>query len=370
MSTSTFHAKRRDRLRGYLLNHLRTRSGPWHTLPGGVRFVGNRALHLAGHDEFEQLASYLTERFAKRLDGPRPMRSVVLTAQVPNAFATAPLECDVVLLTKGAFDRVQELSRATAYGLHALVEEGMSDFPLVRIWGELPLDEEALYAFGSVVAHVTTAALVHHEIAHVVLGHEWAWRFNLDQAPGEAKPTQCLELDADFHAVHFTEQYLAERVARVPRDADPLNVVWHHILDDHGSRSAVVLLGFYLFLLAVTTSRAAPVVGEMRKRSHPHLVVRQLLALLVQREWSQMVASDAVDLAYFAAAINTGTANDVAPAAVEEIIATHGLDALSADPDTFKDYIEGLGKQLARYEPALEQFRRLSAESRVRWFAD
>lgn len=214
-----------------------------------------------------------------------------------------------------------------------------------------------------------TAVLVHHEIAHLVLGHEWKWRYGLDQLDGDADPSQCLELDADLHAVHFTEQYLAERIAQVPSDDDVLNRVWHYLLDAPGSRSLVVLLCVYLFLLAVTPTYGTPSIAELRTGSHPHLVVRQLLALLVQQRWRQVVASEAVNLVHFAAAINAGTANATTLATSEEVARTHGLDALSSDPDAFKDHIETLGKQLAKYEPKLNQLMRLSAEQRVRWFA-
>lgn len=369
MTRSAPPLQRRDQLFGYLLDYLRNQQGPWDDLSGELRFAGNRALHLAGQDEFEQLAHTLAERFQNRQDNQRPMRLAVLTAQEPNAFATAPSQCDGVLLTKGAFDRIQALARSSAYGLHALlVAQQKPDFPLVRAWGALPMDQEMLGALGSVVAHVMTAVLVHHEIAHLVLGHEWKWRNGLDQAAGEADPNQCLELDADLHAVHFTERYLADRVAQVPHDSDPLNTAWHHFLGDAGSRGLVVLLGAYLFLLAVTPHGGVPAMIELRTGSHPHLVVRQLLALLVQQRWGQVAASDAVDLVYFAAAINAGTLSSASAPTAEEVARVHGLDALSSDPDAFKDHIDTLGKQLARYEPRLNGLMRLSAGLRVRWF--
>ena len=369
MTTSALQDLPRDRLFGYLLDHVRKRQGPWKSLNGGeLRFVGNRALHLAGQKEFEQLARTLADRFENFQGTQRPMRLAVLTEQKPNAFATAPLECDGVLLTTGAFDRIQELARAAAYGLQTLVEQGNSDFPLVRIWGGLRVDEDALCAFGSVVAHGMTSALVHHEIAHLVLGHEWAWRYSLDQLDGESDPNQCLELDADLHAVHFTEHYLMERITQVPLDDDPLNRTWHILLDDPGSRSLIVLLCVYLFLLAVTPSCGAPSMAELRTGTHPHLMVRQFLALLVQQRWRRVAASEAIDLVYFAAAINAGTSNAFNSGTAEEVARTHGLYALSSDPDAVKEHIEALGKQLARYESKLTQLMRLSTEHRVRWF--
>ncbi|MCU7369505.1 hypothetical protein PEC18_01090 [Paucibacter sp. O1-1] len=192
MPDTALQAHRPDRLIGYLLGHVRSHRGPW-TAPGdAVRFAGNRALHLAGQNEFEQMARELAAQFEQRLDMQRPIRLAVLTAQEPNAFATAPSKCDGVLLTKGAFDRIQVLALASAYGLQGLVDQGLTEFPLVRTWGGLPVNEETLTAFGSVVAHVMTAVLVYHEIAHLVLGHEWKWRNGLEQDPGEADLGLCV----------------------------------------------------------------------------------------------------------------------------------------------------------------------------------
>lgn len=369
MANAAFQNRRPDRLYGYLLERLRSGVGPWSTLRGDLRFAGNRALHVAGQAEFEQLARYLCERFAARSNPERPMRLGVLTAQEPNAFATAPVQCDAVLLTLGAFDRIQKLAHSSALGMQALLEHESLDFPLLRIWASLTVSEETLSAFGSVVAHGTIAVLVHHEIAHLVLGHEWHWRYTLDRDVEEADPNQCLELDADLHALNFTEHYFAERLAQVPQDGDPLNAAWHHFLDDAGSRSLVVLLCAFLFLLAVDFHDRAPEMAPPRTDSHPHVAVRQLLALLVQQRWRQVATRDAMDLVYFVAATNAGTSNTVSASTTEQLSHEHGLQVLSSDPDVFKDHIEALGKQLARYETRLKQLMRLPAEQRIRWFA-
>lgn len=361
--------RRPDQFYSYLLDYLRNNSGPWTTLRAEIRFLGQKALILSGQQEFAALAIELTDRFDKKLNADGRSRLAVLTAQEPNAFATAPSRCDGVLLTKGAFDRIQDLARESAYGIYALLSSDQTNFPLVRAWGGLPVDEPNLYAFAGLVAHLTEAVLVHHEIAHLVLGHEYAWRFSLEKNTDEADPNQCLELDADLHALTFTEEYLAERLQSVPLDSDPLNVAWHHFLGDAASRSEFVLFCAYLLLLAMASGDGRPVIAELRSGSHPHLVVRQLLALLAQQNWRGVSTRNAIDLVYFAAAVHGSTRRDAPSTSAEELTEALGIASLSANPDAFKTHIDGLGWQLTRYEGRLNTMKRLPSEERIRWFA-
>jgi hypothetical protein len=154
--------------------------------------------------------------------------------------------------------------------------------------------------------HVSFALLVHHELAHVALGHldcldsgvapaaaiEDEIAAAIDEGAqlaasspsgtdGQSDHRQCLELDADIHGLKWTVEYLQsyarERAAEMP-SADML--IWSRFCLDPKSRRYLLILAATLLCSAFGAIPYAET--ALKKGTHLPAVARMMLFLYVE----------------------------------------------------------------------------------------
>lgn len=270
--------------------------------------MGKNALAAAGLTSFFEFGSALVARLAETIPGGRalPIEFYILDLDSDGAWVVWPAECYGVFITRGLLWKIQKIGwhgmEAMRDGKHIPVK--MNFFR--ELWGDLPDDDEYYIQFGTLIARIAFAFVIHHELAHAGLGHEGA-RFMSARGSGmsglempliadadyldefasvidnlkASLRSQALETDADVHGFFYTRQLINDESELLrQRDIAP-DSVWPYVckalLRDAHCRQFMIFTGVAVGLLALLPNLEAERFGETVPTSHPPAPSRLLL---------------------------------------------------------------------------------------------
>ena len=163
-------------------------------------------------------------------------------------------------------------------------------------------------SYGEVLAQIAFDFIVHHELAHAGLGHEWVMAtasaseelqhlsdeertWSIDEVSLAAMPSvgsrsgawrQALEADADLNGLRYTIEYLEMQAkifaAKGKLGEDHRDIVWETVLTNPKLRWFAVLAGSSIGLAAIL-SKPRKELGDLASSTHPPLPARMLMVL-------------------------------------------------------------------------------------------
>lgn len=359
----------------------------------------------------------------ERLAKPKQLLYCTLEDDRRNAFAVVPANCSTVLVSSGLIHRLQAVPGQAIRQVQEWLALGETDTPSIHdTWGDLPRDAGHFEAFAALLAHVAFVFVVHHELAHLVLGHEAQWQRGRSSAlgatasaedeisfseaefltvagaaaaddDGSVDGNQALELDADIHALMYTDAHLTELGNELAPGAgqpaaDVLGSVWASLLSRETARQFSLAAGAVLGLLSLVPDSGVKELGALGRLSHPHVSLRVLAALNVyaatskDRRKALSVSAEALQfvltlfgslqLAEAAVAsfrsVGSATEDSLPTLTSSDLYAHFRLDEALARFDEIGRYVETLAVQMRAYQPSLSAMARARDADRCPWF--
>lgn len=215
----------------------------------------------------------------------------------------------LVVMTKGLLNALNQWRLSESQNVQSWLTAPAYENVFKELWNGLSASKENVDNFAAIIIHVAFAHFIHHEMAHISLGHlrcpsfERTTGFQSEMAVDElvmldatstsarveeaAIHSQCLELDADIHALHWTTGYLTKLSAEDHSSwASTFQPMWSSFNDNViGRRYLVVLAAFILY--GVLGSRSFKL-EELSSNTHPPAIVRMMLLLHVENRISQV----------------------------------------------------------------------------------
>lgn len=222
-----------------------------------------------GQRDFQQLAQSIADQISRSTKGHQILTAIT---SLPSANAVAfrggmAPDVHVVIATDSLIRRMQEISAGCLEATLTQLADPSNASVLKKIWGELPVDRSHAQGFAQLLTHVAFVLVMNHEFAHVVIGHGFVKRaswidearelmdftsINFAAAPSlridnQHSPMlqgQSMELDADLHALAWTNDYLC----RFDRESESIKAlgaavenVCDKVLSDQTGRRFVLL---------------------------------------------------------------------------------------------------------------------------------
>lgn len=351
----------------YIKDWLQSKEGIWKTKGGFVKILENSEEVRREIDQFSLLGRNLTDRMLSRNSSKHPFAFYTLEDDRRNAFAVVPARCSVVLVTTGLIQRLIDVGSEVPANMALLfqIESGQAS-RLAKVWGDLPRTDQYFQAFGSLLMNAAFSFLVHHELAHLILGHEAQWKkqmvagraasdeesglfcFGEEQylsgaakrEAGKNDGNQALELDADTHALVYTRDHLNELrikliLASLRSQLEPVDALFRSILEQELGMRYVLAAASAIALLSLVRGDREDQPPSLGSSSHPQVSVRILAAIRTHFAMASEPAEDGV------AGVSTE-----ALAFVLALIAAVRMEARALEP-------EKLGESLA--EAALSE---------------
>ena len=385
----------------------------WKAAP---RLLGANATRVAEQAQFLALGQGLVSRLEKAVQQAdptqhKPMHFAILrTAEDErNAWVCWPAKFDGILVTQGLIEQMQWVcSEVETVVGQAMAGPPGSDNPLRRLWAGLPAGTTSFASYGGLLAQVAFGFIVHHELAHAGLGHEWIIRQRsadqsmplgpsdehpppgggggsiLHEAPdgsaasahgGEQAWRQPLEADADLNGLRYTVQFIEQQANRfraldVPPD-DTMGTVWKHVLTDDWRRWFTTMAGVSIGLGCLLSAAAARL-GPLDGASHPPLPARMLVLLHAARQLqpqAQQVSAAEVLLLVATLFGRRGRAEGQASQTLASALGRFDLQEAVARFDTIGQHFEGLAAQMRRLDASRDHLRRFPDFLRWAWYA-
>lgn len=258
----------------------------------------------AGHNEFYGLARLLCRSWSKRLIRGNEVVAVETHCHSANGWAISVPEISsgmhLVVATRGLIDRLSMLGGQEMLNLRAWFNTPEAQPLLNLIWSGLPKTERSAEAFAELLVHASFVFLLHHELAHISLGHlqlsdvlrgaPIRGARSIDESfalrslgvrsyeRSQAMYAQCLEADADVHAFQWTCVYLPEFFNAVTSWSDPCSrEVWDVFCNQAERRSFLIVFAAFLFFAAVGLQSL--LIGDLSAESHPPAITRLMFLL-------------------------------------------------------------------------------------------
>lgn len=374
----------------------------------------------AGLGDFWRIGQHLCSRLAvgeKFADYPVAF-GILDRPGSSNGYAVWPAHCGGVLVTKELIERLQGAC-TVAVGTVSLLASRNPDSAehfLEKAWRASGASTPEKSRIGELLAHIGFAFLVHHELAHIGLGHECtrprpaaetadanirsdddlplvidecanAAAAHEDSSSGENQITLATEADADIHALAFTLQYVDELRMKLDAagGADEFDVCWLRLLQQDSIRHRLVTLAVFVALFNLLVQPAS--FDNLKGRSHPPIPARMVVLSVAEAYFRKASIHDALlDVLTTGAVIfaaressrRAALALAEAPTGVlftlpsadtfESIWTDYGLDHLGQRMDQIRDLYLGLAEVMRAQEPRLKHYQRLPPERRIAWF--
>jgi len=407
----------------YIKDWLQSRDGIWKTKEGLVKILGDSDEMRLEIDQFSLLGEQLTDRMLRRNINKHPFAFYTLDDVRRNAFAVVPARCSVVLLTTGVIERLRAIGGQVPTNVAAIfhTQSGQGS-RLAKMWGQTPQTEEYFKAFAGLLTHAALSFLIHHELAHLVLGHEVQWRKQMvagkaasdedsgslcfgeeqylsgtgAQEEGRNDGNQALELDADIHALFYTRDHLNEMraglaLARLRGPLEPFDALFHSILEQELGMRYVLAAASAIALLSLVRGDKEDRPPSLGSPSHPQVSVRILAAIRAHFAMAPELAEDSVAdvstevLAFVLALIGTlrldtralellERGESITDAALSEVTADsvyegYGLNLTREEMDRLDSHIDALAEDMRSYALGMSGSVRASLEDRHKWYA-
>jgi len=396
----------------------------WPNLNRRPRLLGARAARALQMQDFVAFGKYLSHRFARGAANSTEVsvEFEILRIDSPGAWAIWPTNYYGVLMTTGLVRKVQRIGGIAEDALSSGLDAEVKNNFFRVLWGDLPRDQEHLGEFGALVAHIAFAFLVHHELAHIALGHdslahvrrnaqsiaagvpaadqlldyldEFAGVLGRQSTIDQIRFSQALETDADVHAMLYTRRLINEEADAIRRRTTEVKhvkesslLVWGELLRDTRSKQLMLLVGISVGLLALQKDLEGQAINKSFELTHPPLASRVLLAFHVAGSLTKF------DDGYWearSAAITTAIMLFGAYQKEESV----GSEIIKPDtphdptlPDTkwqtmkhlpiveamlrfreFGAYWEELAAHVRKYSPALFKYSKFPGEMHIAWY--
>ncbi|MFZ4876623.1 hypothetical protein ACL9RI_16205 [Janthinobacterium sp. Mn2066] len=274
------------------------------------RLLGETSKYNAQQEEFEQLAQMLISRMFKAMLHPKEIKFSLVVNEISNAWAIWPADFYAVLVTTALAKNIQE----TCGQVETLMRQGerlpTGEPNLMRdLWSGMPYENRDYESFGGLLAHIAYAFVVHHELAHIGLGHEAILGgilssnansiieeevLALDEsrmcAPAaqnaDGSPSlsgQALEADADLNALAYTIEFMQLQQRKFLEKEvcfdDSQGIVWKDILTNKNKRWFAITAGVAVGLFCLINNFESEKIDALDARSHPPISARVMVML-------------------------------------------------------------------------------------------
>jgi hypothetical protein len=195
----------------------------------------------------------------------------------------------LVLVSRALFDEFHRFNKWLRNSTAARLKGAHPDDPFLVLWGDLPRTEVLSGCYSAAVTHIAVTLVMHHELAHVSLGHLSMEPENaIDEqdvlgvaASSGHQPndvSQALEVDADIHAFQWTQTLLARVTPESYNHLDKdQRLIWERLRSDFGFLRHATLLSAFIFLSSLGLRAFSPT--QLRAGTHPPGIVRAMLLL-------------------------------------------------------------------------------------------
>lgn len=374
------------------------------------QLLGGKGIRAAEQDEFQTLGQALATRLEQVVLRDRPERfkrfEFVIAKSGPDergAWAFWPSECYGILVQQGLIENMQAVCGqigALMTQAHALPPDE-ANF-LQNLWKGIPVCSDRYFSYGEVLAQIAFDFIVHHELAHAGLGHEWiiqcasASEFELGQpdkegvcvleelsgsaaASGRAGGEswrQPLEADADLNGLRYTIQYVefqADRFDALTVSAgDGRGLVWKHFLTNDSLRWFTIMAGVSIGLCCLLSQQTSGL-GNLADKSHPPVPARVLVMLHAARQLhpsANQVEMAEVLLFVTALFAMLRTAQGSQTETVESILAWFSIDEAMNRFGDIASHFESLAVDMRKLSGMRDHLRRFPDFLRWEWYAE
>lgn len=307
---------KKSKLLSYIEKHYKTL---WPNETEPPRFIGEKALEVAQQREFLALGKLLCKRAEAfyQADRHHALEFALLGWSHSGAWIVWTSGFDGVLMTKALIQNIQEIC-AQFEGLFLRAEEFPESQKMFSWWADLPRTREYFQCFGSLLANIAVTFIICHELAHAGLGHDRIRRvrslnasgsesgsvsdklFDFISECGAAENSRCLdserlrtsqalEADADINGLKLTRHFVKldhqifVKTAEIER-SDAFDEAWNSILQNESVREFAIATGVAIGVLALSTNLETPELELLENATHPPLVARLLVILLVNEK--------------------------------------------------------------------------------------
>jgi len=279
-----------------------------------VRLVGETGVLAAEQQQFLQLGQRMASRMEKCIseNNPKYAKSIefaIIRSNELGAWAFWAYKCYGIVVTQGLIENIQAVCGQVNRLLAVAMQSPPDDNNFVRqLWAEMPEANRDFQSYGEVLAQIAFDFIVHHELAHAGLGHEWVMAtasaseelqrlsddertWSIDEVSLAAAPSdgggpkawqQALEADADLNGLRYTIEYLEMQAkmfaTRGKLGNDHRDIVWETVLTNPKLRWFAVLAGSSIGLAALL-SKPRKELGDLAASTHPPLPARMLMVL-------------------------------------------------------------------------------------------
>lgn len=302
----------------WLEDHYKEINARWENPP---RILGKTGIVSVEQHEFQTQGQVLASRLEKAIQQGdpkrhKPFRFVIIKSALHerNAWAISASKCYIILTTQDLIANIQMVCGQVCGLLNHAMSMPSSDGGFLReLWAGMPAENNDFSSYGSLLAQIAFDFIVHHELAHAGLGHEWIiansqaiedsaaiseeereWVLEENYESASALATesneawrQPLEADADLNAILYTIQFMDLQGNRFKemsvQPEDSMGTVWKHFLADNQLKWFTIMAGVSIGL-GCLLSEQKDGLGDLSTSSHPPLPARMLLLLHVARQ--------------------------------------------------------------------------------------
>lgn len=283
----------------------------WKDSPG---LLGENGVLAAQQHQFLLLGRRMVSRMEKCIkeNNPnfaKPIEFAIIRSNALGAWALWASKCYGIVVTQGLIENIQAVCGQVDRLMRVAMESPPNDNNFVRqLWADMPNTNHDFESYGEVLAQIAFDFIVHHELAHAGLGHEWVMStasaseelqrlsdeertWSIDEVSIAAIPSdgsrvaawrQALEADADLNGLRYTIEYLEMQakifVAKGKLGHDHRDIVWETVLTNPKLRWFAVLAGSLIGLGALLSTPRKEL-GDLASSTHPPLPARMLMVL-------------------------------------------------------------------------------------------
>lgn len=345
--------------------------------------------------DYSALLQSLADRATGALQGSQ-IFTLVTDMRQSGAWAIrdgVPRGGHFIAVTQGMIGRIQQLAQAAHNATLQVLHSRQPPPDFIALWGPLPRDSAHAVGFAQFLAHVAFVLLVHHELAHIVIGHAYysgATGENepIDEAkelgatgdllaalqgriPDKMLRSQAFEVDADMHALLWTDDYLLSFNPASPfLDAlDAATKTVHlELAQREDARRFVLVAASWIMFCAL--GGALPTSEALSTGSHPPLGMR-LISMLhsesaIASDRSKSEVPPLHNAASFGALVFTHAFKP--RPSIKEVLDRLGVSEAMRQWPALVAHHERLIKERSRFEVQLRRIR-LPGMREVSWWS-